>query len=261
MQTVPLLAEPLCDRHRHARRGRASWALTARPTPAPGRLPAAPPRPTTPCRPTRWPTRCAACSAPAPGTTSPRRPPRPVAGTVFMRGYAGLTDVTWSGQANSFAASRDLAFLEGLERYAGTHRRTPGDLRVASYDSLVAGGEAALDPRDLRAVRAGDLPRRPDGPPVRPRPARSPGCAATRCAAASRSWSPPGSPTTARAPAPTASSSSAPTAAPSAAAWRRRSCSACSNSSSATPSCSAGTATRRCTRSTSTRATARRSAR
>ncbi|MET9220183.1 TOMM precursor leader peptide-binding protein [Streptomyces sp. NPDC003300] len=69
----------------------------------------------------------------------------PVAGSVFMRGYAGLTDVTWSGQANSFAHSRDLAFLEGLERYAGTHRRETGGVVTDSYDNL---GDAALDPRD-----------------------------------------------------------------------------------------------------------------
>ncbi|SHM61179.1 YcaO-like family protein [Actinacidiphila paucisporea] len=69
----------------------------------------------------------------------------PVAGSVFMRGYAGLTDVTWSGQSHSFTASRDLAFLEGLERYAGTHRRERGGVVTDSYDNL---GEAALDPRD-----------------------------------------------------------------------------------------------------------------
>ncbi|OEV30642.1 cyclodehydratase, partial [Streptomyces nanshensis] len=69
----------------------------------------------------------------------------PVAGSVFMRGYAGLTDVTWSGQANSFAASRELAFLEGLERYAGTHRRRRGALLTRSYREL---GEEALDPAE-----------------------------------------------------------------------------------------------------------------
>ncbi|WP_432189606.1 TOMM precursor leader peptide-binding protein [Streptomyces sp. Tue6028] len=69
----------------------------------------------------------------------------PVAGSVFMRGYAGLTDVTWSGQANSFARSRDLAFLEGLERYAGTHRRHRAPVVTASFDEL---GDRALDPRD-----------------------------------------------------------------------------------------------------------------
>ncbi|GAA2132837.1 hypothetical protein GCM10009760_08280 [Kitasatospora kazusensis] len=69
----------------------------------------------------------------------------PVAGSVFMRGYAGLTDVTWSGQANSFRRSRELAFLEGLERYAGTHRRRAGGLVTDSYRNLAGG---ALDPRD-----------------------------------------------------------------------------------------------------------------
>ncbi|WP_406209835.1 TOMM precursor leader peptide-binding protein [Kitasatospora sp. NBC_01560] len=78
-----------------------------------------------------------------PDVTSPTT--APVAGSVFMRGYAGLTDVTWSGQANSFRASRDLAFLEGLERYAGTHRRRTGAMLVDSYRNLA--GEA-LDPRD-----------------------------------------------------------------------------------------------------------------
>ncbi|MFJ3762037.1 TOMM precursor leader peptide-binding protein [Streptomyces sp. NPDC090080] len=68
----------------------------------------------------------------------------PVAGSVFMRGYAGLTDVTWSGQANSFTRSRDLAFLEGLERYAGTHRRHRAPVVTASLDEL---GDRALDPR------------------------------------------------------------------------------------------------------------------
>lgn len=67
----------------------------------------------------------------------------PVAGTVFMRGYAGLTDVTWSGQANSFEDSRRLAFLEGLERYAGTHQRHRGPQVVAAFDDL----DDALDPR------------------------------------------------------------------------------------------------------------------
>ena len=68
----------------------------------------------------------------------------PVAGTVFMRGYAGLTDVTWSGQANSYETSRDLAFLEGLERYAGTHSRRGEPPVIAAFDDL----SGALDPRD-----------------------------------------------------------------------------------------------------------------
>ncbi|MGW4817692.1 TOMM precursor leader peptide-binding protein [Streptomyces sp. NPDC004227] len=67
----------------------------------------------------------------------------PVAGSVFIRGYAGLHDVTWSGQENSFATSRRLAFLEGLERYAGTHRRGGCAPVVGSYDELKAD---AVDP-------------------------------------------------------------------------------------------------------------------
>ncbi|MFG2925632.1 TOMM precursor leader peptide-binding protein [Streptomyces sp. NPDC048305] len=67
----------------------------------------------------------------------------PVAGSVFMRGYAGLTDVTWSGQANSFDTSRSLAFLEGIERYAGTHRRRGTALLTARYRDIA---QDALDP-------------------------------------------------------------------------------------------------------------------
>jgi ribosomal protein S12 methylthiotransferase accessory factor len=67
----------------------------------------------------------------------------PVTGSVFVRGYAGLLDVTWSGQGNSFAGSRSLALLEGLERYAGTHRRRPNTPVLGSYRELAAD---ALDP-------------------------------------------------------------------------------------------------------------------
>ena len=68
----------------------------------------------------------------------------PVAGLGLVRGPTGLHELTWSGQANSFAGSTRLAFLEGLERYAGTMRRRPG-LVVDSYQNL---GDRALDPRD-----------------------------------------------------------------------------------------------------------------
>ncbi|WP_026171863.1 MULTISPECIES: TOMM precursor leader peptide-binding protein [unclassified Streptomyces] len=79
----------------------------------------------------------------------------PVAGSVFVRGYAGLNDVTWSGQENSFSTSRVLAFLEGLERYAGTHRRgrtTPvtgswTELRADAVDPVVCG---LYEPRTYR---------------------------------------------------------------------------------------------------------------
>ncbi|MFJ2624759.1 TOMM precursor leader peptide-binding protein [Streptomyces sp. NPDC087532] len=67
----------------------------------------------------------------------------PVAGTHFVRGYAGLNDVTWSGQANSYDTSRTLAHLEGLERYAGTTRRRGTSPVVGSYNRL---SDPALDP-------------------------------------------------------------------------------------------------------------------
>jgi ribosomal protein S12 methylthiotransferase accessory factor len=151
VHTVPLLAEPLCDQHQHQHQRRRppparEMTLAPRPKSAPdGYRLRTPDSYALPIDALANPV----CGVLGAGTwndvTSPTT--APVAGTVFMRGYAGLTDVTWSGQANSFAASRDLAFLEGLERYAGTHRRTPGDLPVASYDSLAGRGAAALDPR------------------------------------------------------------------------------------------------------------------
>ncbi|MFC9620952.1 TOMM precursor leader peptide-binding protein [Streptomyces sp. NPDC056930] len=69
----------------------------------------------------------------------------PVAGTHFVRGYAGLNDVTWSGQANSYDTSRTLAHLEGLERYAGTTRRRGTSPVVGAYTDL---GDRALNPAD-----------------------------------------------------------------------------------------------------------------
>ncbi|MFF7713180.1 TOMM precursor leader peptide-binding protein [Streptomyces sp. NPDC007988] len=85
----------------------------------------------------------------------------PVAGTNFVRGYAGLNDVTWSGQANSYAASRTLAQLEGLERYAGTHRRRGTTPVTASYDSLVARGTPAVDPAARGLYAPGTYARDP----------------------------------------------------------------------------------------------------
>ncbi|MEU3216883.1 TOMM precursor leader peptide-binding protein [Streptomyces sp. NPDC006971] len=67
----------------------------------------------------------------------------PAAGTHFVRGYAGLNDVTWSGQANGYDTSRLLAQLEGLERYAGTRRRRGTSPVIGSYHELA---DRALDP-------------------------------------------------------------------------------------------------------------------
>jgi ribosomal protein S12 methylthiotransferase accessory factor len=66
-----------------------------------------------------------------------------VTGGVFNRGYAGLLDVAWSGHANSFADSLRLAYLEGLERYAGTHHRRAAPPLVAAYADVA---DRALDP-------------------------------------------------------------------------------------------------------------------
>ncbi|WP_333767579.1 YcaO-like family protein [Streptomyces sp. IBSBF 2435] len=145
VSTVPLLADPLCPHAPHTPQAAQPEAFpVSRPKPAADRyrlrspggydLPAAA-------------LANPVCGVLGAGTWSDVTSPTtaPVAGSVFMRGYAGLTDVTWSGQSHSFAASRDLAFLEGLERYAGTHRRDAGGIVTDSYDNL---GEAALDPRD-----------------------------------------------------------------------------------------------------------------
>ncbi|MET8626333.1 TOMM precursor leader peptide-binding protein [Kitasatospora sp. NPDC004669] len=144
---VPLLPEPLCPHC--AERRSSERALTLVPriaattaghrlrTPASYRLPAA------------------ALANPVCGVlggrvstdlTSPTT--APAAGAVLMRTHSGLSDMTWSGKANTFRASRDLALLEGLERYAGTHRRHRRPPLRASYDALVRRGTAVLDPRD-----------------------------------------------------------------------------------------------------------------
>ncbi|MHA6757516.1 TOMM precursor leader peptide-binding protein [Streptacidiphilus sp. PAMC 29251] len=69
----------------------------------------------------------------------------PVSGSGTHRAYTGLMELTWSGQADSFGLSRELAFLEGLERWSGSSRRGEPTFRV--LDSLDNLGEAALDPR------------------------------------------------------------------------------------------------------------------
>jgi ribosomal protein S12 methylthiotransferase accessory factor len=144
VQTVPLLAEPLCPSCPLPDGADPVLVLASRPkaTEHTYRLRQAASYP--------LPTGALAnpvCGALGAGTwmnvTSPTT--APVAGTVFVRGYAGLCDVTWSGQANSFASSRDLAFLEGLERYAGTHRRRRRAPVIDSYENL---GADALDPAD-----------------------------------------------------------------------------------------------------------------
>ncbi|HEV7628867.1 MAG TPA: TOMM precursor leader peptide-binding protein [Streptomyces sp.] len=148
VRTYPLLAEPLCPDcappGADTAEGAAQLRLGARPKPGPDvyRL-----RPAS-----SYPMPLTGLANPVTGVlgagtwinvTSPTT--APVAGSVFMRGYAGLTDVTWSGQANGFDASRELAFLEGLERYAGTHRRRRGALLTEAYSKI---SDHALDPAE-----------------------------------------------------------------------------------------------------------------
>ncbi len=156
VRTYPVLADPLCpDCAPPATPARpCPLTLETRPKPDPGtyRLRAASAYPI--------PEDALAnpvCGALGGGTwlnvTSPTT--APVAGSVFVRGYAGLNDVTWSGQENAFSTSRTLAFLEGLERYAGTHRRGRTTPVTGSWNSLKADAVDAAtcgfyDPRTYR---------------------------------------------------------------------------------------------------------------
>ncbi|MFD3944744.1 TOMM precursor leader peptide-binding protein [Streptomyces sp. NPDC058579] len=148
--TFPLLPEPLCpscvrERPDTAESARMTLGPAPKPDPAGYRLRSlgSYPLPTTAlANPV-----CGALGSdvwinPVSTTTAP------VAGTHFVRGYAGLNDVTWSGQANSYGTSRTLAHLEGLERYAGTHRRRGTAPVSASYHALVAAGTPVLDPAE-----------------------------------------------------------------------------------------------------------------
>ena len=69
----------------------------------------------------------------------------PVNGSITVHGYEGVLDMTWSGQANSFETSRDLAFIEGLERYAGISRRFRRAPVEACYHDVA---DRAIDPRE-----------------------------------------------------------------------------------------------------------------
>ncbi|WP_433309196.1 TOMM precursor leader peptide-binding protein [Micromonospora sp. CA-269861] len=144
--TFPLLTDPLCPNCapiEEATPQLATLDLMSRPKPDPGsyRLTST----------TAYPLTSGAMANPVCGSlgagtwldvTSPTT--SAVTGSVFIRGYAGLVNFSWSGQANSFRTSKDLAYLEGLERYAGTHQRRRAEPVVAAYTDL---GETALDPR------------------------------------------------------------------------------------------------------------------
>ncbi|RIV40411.1 cyclodehydratase [Micromonospora radicis] len=146
VMTFPLLTDPLCPHCAPVDEltpQPATLDLVSRPKPDPGsyRLTST----------TSYPLTTGAMANPVCGSlgagtwldvTSPTT--SPVTGSVLIRGYAGLVNFTWSGQANSFRTSKDLAFLEGLERYAGTHQRRRAKPIVAALTDL---GDTALDPR------------------------------------------------------------------------------------------------------------------
>jgi ribosomal protein S12 methylthiotransferase accessory factor len=75
----------------------------------------------------------------------------PVFGSILMHGEGGLAEMTWCGQANSYRRSRYVGVLEGIERYAGTRRRSRTTPVWASYHEL---GADALDPRDCGVYSA-----------------------------------------------------------------------------------------------------------
>ncbi len=145
--TFPLLPEPLCPACVHevpdtAEAARMTLAATPKPDPGTYRLRTL----------DSYPLPTAALANPVCGALGSdiwinptSTTTAPVAGTHFVRGYAGLNDVTWSGQANRYATSRTLAHLEGLERYAGTHRRRGTTPVVDSYRNLTG---QALNPAD-----------------------------------------------------------------------------------------------------------------
>ncbi|MCX4670904.1 TOMM precursor leader peptide-binding protein [Streptomyces sp. NBC_01381] len=58
-----------------------------------------------------------------------------------------LYEVSWSGHSQSYAESEAMAFLEGLERYAGQHARGRRAAATASLNELRRLSLPALDPR------------------------------------------------------------------------------------------------------------------
>ncbi|MFF6996711.1 TOMM precursor leader peptide-binding protein [Streptomyces sp. NPDC008313] len=66
-------------------------------------------------------------------------------GCFSTRSGAYLRETFWGGHADTYARSRRIGVLEGLERYAGMRARGRGARLVASLDDL---GPAAVDPRE-----------------------------------------------------------------------------------------------------------------
>jgi len=146
--TVELLPEPLCPAHRRTP-GPPILRLVSRPRPSGvGRRLRTPDAYALPHGALANPV----CGVLGPGSVEDLTAPTTaaVSGRFFERGRDGLNDIGWSGKADSFAASRSLGLLEGLERYAGTR---PRHGRALVVDSLADLGDDALDPR-----RCGEYP-------------------------------------------------------------------------------------------------------
>ncbi|WP_232792286.1 TOMM precursor leader peptide-binding protein [Actinacidiphila yeochonensis] len=69
-------------------------------------------------------------------------------GSFLLRSGDYLRECFWGGHTPSYRSSVRVGLLEGLERAAGMRPRGRRTRVTASYEDLVARGEAALDPRD-----------------------------------------------------------------------------------------------------------------
>lgn len=144
VRTVPIIADPLCP---DCPAGRAASDGAVRLTPAL--------KPSSASYRTRpsgsYPLLVDGLVNPVCGVLSPRTTQQldaplmaPVLGRVVKRARDGLNCMTWSGHANSYRISRDLAVLEGLERYASVEMRRPDGVVYASYEAV---RDVAMDPR------------------------------------------------------------------------------------------------------------------
>ena len=81
----------------------------------------------------------------------------PVSGKMLMQSRHALNDAWWGGHSNSFAVSRHLGMLEGLERY-GSHK--PRGKKTVVFDCYNNLQSLALNPLDCGVYRA-DYYRKP----------------------------------------------------------------------------------------------------
>ncbi len=148
MRTVPIISDPRCpdcpDRQDDlaASDGAIQVQLTARPKPSPATYRARPPG--------SYPLLVDGLVNPVCGVLGTRTVRQldapitaPVIGRVMKHGHGGLNEMTWSGHGSSYRASRDLALLEGLERYASTEMRRHGGVLHACYEKV---RDIAVDP-------------------------------------------------------------------------------------------------------------------